>query len=109
MAFGQSSHLGVSLFEDTHSIGGVPGYSPEELEVIIKLIYRQVLGNTYVMESERLTLPESQFKRSEINVREFIRLVAKSELYSSRFFSNCPRYRAIELNFRHLLGRAPLN
>ncbi|WP_228058218.1 phycobilisome rod-core linker polypeptide [Nostoc sp. LEGE 12447] len=61
------------------------------------------------MENERLTVPESQFKRSEISIRKFLRLVAKSELYTSRFFSNCPRYRAIELNFRHLLGRAPLN
>jgi hypothetical protein len=36
-----------------------------------------------------------------------VRQVARSELYRSRFFDNCPRYRAIELNFKHLLGRAP--
>ncbi|MEH2199213.1 phycobilisome rod-core linker polypeptide [Nostoc sp.] len=109
MAFGASSRLGISLFEDTHSTERVPGYSAEELEALITVIYRQVLGNAYVMESERLTVPESQFKRGEISVREFVRLVAKSELYRSRFFSNCPRYRAIELNFRHLLGRAPID
>jgi phycoerythrin-associated linker protein len=40
-------------------------------------------------------------------VREFVRRVAKSELYRSRFFDSCYRYRAIELNFKHLLGRAP--
>jgi phycoerythrin-associated linker protein len=40
-------------------------------------------------------------------VREFVRQVAKSELYRSRFFDNCYRYRSIELNFKHLLGRAP--
>jgi len=33
--------------------------------------------------------------------------LAQSELYRARFFDNCPRYRAIELNFKHLLGRAP--
>ncbi|OYE06863.1 phycobilisome linker polypeptide [Nostoc sp. 'Peltigera membranacea cyanobiont' 232] len=109
MAFGASSRLGISLFEDTHSTERVPGYSAEELEALITVIYRQVLGNAYVMESERLTVPESQFKRGEISVREFVRLVAKSELYRSRFFSNCPRYRSIELNFRHLLGRAPID
>lgn len=109
MVFGPSSRLGVSLFEDTHSTVKVPGYSAEELETMITVIYRQVLGNAYVMESERLTVPESQFKRGEISVREFVRLVAKSELYSSRFFSSCPRYRAIELNFRHFLGRAPID
>jgi phycoerythrin-associated linker protein len=59
------------------------------------------------MESERLSVPESQFKRGELSVREFVRQVAKSELYRSRFFDSCPRYRSIELNFKHLLGRAP--
>jgi phycoerythrin-associated linker protein len=77
------------------------------VEALINNIYRQVLGNAYVMESERLVVPESQLKAREISVREFVRLVAKSELYRSRFFDNCYRYRAIELNFKHLLGRAP--
>lgn len=109
MAFGPSSRLGVSLFEDTPRLEWVPGCSAEELEVIISAVYRQVLGNAYVMESERLTVPESQFKRGGISVRELVRMVAKSELYRSRFFTSCARYRAIELNFRHLLGRAPID
>jgi Phycobilisome Linker polypeptide len=77
------------------------------VETLINAIYRQVLGNAYVMESERLVVPESQLQAREISVREFVRQVAKSELYRSRFFDNCYRYRAIELNFKHLLGRAP--
>jgi phycoerythrin-associated linker protein len=109
MAFGPASRLGVSLFDETPPIEWVPGRSQEEAETIIRAVYRQVLGNAYVMESERLTVPESQFKRGELSVREFVRAVAKSELYRSRFFTNCARYRAIELNFRHLLGRAPLD
>ncbi len=108
MSFGPASRLGVSLFDETSPIEGVPSRSPEESETIIRAVYRQVLGNAYVMESERLTVPESQFKRGELSVREFVRAVAKSELYRSRFFTSCARYRAIELNFRHLLGRAPL-
>ena len=85
----------------------IAGSSQEELEIIIKAVYKQVLGNAHIMESERLTVPESQLKRGEISVREFVRQVAKSELYKSRFIDNCPRYRAHELNFKHLLGRAP--
>lgn len=73
------------------------------IESLINAIYRQVLGNAYVMESEELVVPESQLKAKEISIREFIRQVAKSELYRSRFFDNCYRYRAIELNFKHLL------
>lgn len=107
MAFGPASRLGVSLFDETPPIEWVPGRSQEEIETIIQAVYRQVLGNAYVMESERLTVPESQFKRGELSVREFVRAVAQSALYQSRFFDNVPRYRAIELNFRHLLGRAP--
>jgi phycoerythrin-associated linker protein len=109
MAFGPASRLGVSLFDETPPLEWVTGNSNEDLESIIKAVYRQVLGNAYVMESERLTVPESQFKRGELTVRDFVRQVAKSELYRSRFFDSCARYRAIELNFRHLLGRPPLD
>ncbi|MBW4470586.1 MAG: phycobilisome linker polypeptide [Stenomitos rutilans HA7619-LM2] len=109
MPFGPASRLGVSLFDETPPVEWVPGRSQEEAETIILAVYRQVLGNAYVMESERLAVPESQFKRGELSVREFVRAVAKSDLYQSRFFTSCARYRAIELNFRHLLGRPPLD
>ncbi|MBD2413764.1 photosystem I reaction center subunit XII [Nostoc calcicola FACHB-389] len=109
MAFGPASRLGVALFEDTDPIDLWPGRSNEEIETVIRAVYKQVLGNAYVLESERLPVPESQLKRGEISVREFVRQVAKSELYRSRFFDSVPRYRSIELNFRHLLGRAPLD
>ncbi|NJL42258.1 MAG: photosystem I reaction center subunit XII [Pseudanabaena sp. RU_4_16] len=109
MAFGPASRLGVSLFDETPPVEWVPGRSGEEAETMIRAVYRQVLGNAYVMESERLSVPESQFKRGELSVREFVRAVAKSDLYQSRFFDSCARYRAIELNFRHLLGRPPLD
>ncbi|MEG4941699.1 phycobilisome linker polypeptide [Microcoleus sp. F4-D5] len=107
MAFGPASQLGVALFEDTDPVQLWPGRSDEEAATVIQAVYRQVLGNAYVMESERLAVPESQLKRGEISVREFVRQVAKSELYRSRFFDTCPRYRYTELTFKHLLGRAP--
>lgn len=107
MAFGPAARLGVSLFDETPPVEWVPGLDSEGLESIIKAVYRQVLGNAYVMESERLAVPESQFKLGELTVRDFVRAIAKSDLYRSRFFESCPRYRSIELNFRHLLGRAP--
>ncbi len=109
MAFGPASRLGVSLFEETPPIEWFPGLSADEKTDIINAVYRQVLGNAYVMESERLEVPESQFKLGEYSVREFVRAVAKSDLYRTRFFESCPRYRYTELNFRHLLGRAPNN
>ncbi len=85
----------------------IPGSSDQEAEIVIRALYKQVLGNAYVMESERFPVAESQLKKGNISVREFVRMLAKSELYKSRFIDNCPRYRAHELNFKHLLGRAP--
>ena len=101
--------LGLSLFDETDPIRLWQEHSDTEAETAIRAVYRQVLGNAHVMESERLTLPESQLKQGELTVREFVRKVAKSALYRDRFFENCPRYRAIELNFKHLLGRAPVS
>ncbi len=107
MPFGPASQLGIARFDETAPVELLPGRSQEEAEVVIQAVYRQVLGNAYVMESERLSVPESQFKRGELSVREFVRRVAKSELYRSRFFDSCARYRYIELAYRHLLGRTP--
>ncbi|WP_416238304.1 phycobilisome rod-core linker polypeptide [Synechococcus sp. CCY9202] len=76
---------------------------------LIRAVYQQVLGNQYIMESERLEGPESLFRRGYLSVREFVRQVAKSGLYRQKFFENCNAYRFIELNFKHLLGRAPQN
>ncbi len=107
MVFGPASALGVSLFEETAPIERTANSSSEDLDIIINAVYRHVLGNAYVMESERATVPESQFKLGELSVREFIRTLAKSDAYKSRFFDTSPRYRFIELNFKHLLGRTP--
>lgn len=107
MVFGPASQLGVGLFEDTEPVELLPGRSSEEVETVIRAVYRQVLGNAYVMDSERLSVAESKLKEGEITVREFVRQVGRSDLYRSRFFDSCPRYRAVELNFKHFLGRAP--
>jgi phycoerythrin-associated linker protein len=106
MTFGPASRLGVSLFDETPPQEWLPGRSNEEIDTLIAAVYRQVLGNAYVMESERLVVAESQFKLGQLSVREFVRAVGKSDLYQSRF-ADCPRYRFVELNFRHFLGRAP--
>lgn len=79
----------------------------EDVQVIIRAVYKQVLGNPHVMDSERLVAAESQLCDRSITVREFVRAVAKSDFYRSRYFESCAPYRFVELNFLHLLGRAP--
>ena len=81
--------------------------SSDNFDLVIRSVYRQVLGNPHVMESERLSSAESRLCNQDITVREFIREVAKSDFYRSRYFESCAPYRFVELNFKHLLGRAP--
>ncbi|MDY6786283.1 MAG: phycobilisome rod-core linker polypeptide [Cyanobacteriota bacterium] len=79
----------------------------EELQIVIRAVYRQVLGNVHVMDSQRLTSAESQLRNGDITVRGFVRAVAQSDLYRSLFFEPSSPYCFVELNFKHLLGRAP--
>ena len=111
MPFGPASLLGVERFsqESEAPLELLPGDEDAKKEQIIRAVYKQVLGNAYVMESERQLVAESQFKLGEISVRELVRRIAKSDLYRSRFFETCARYRYIELAFRHLMGRAPVD
>ena len=96
-------------FKTADPVEYVPGASDSDFDVVIRALYRQVLGNAHVMESERLTVHESQLRSGSISVREFVRRLAKSDLYRSRFFDCCYSYRGVELNYKHLLGRAPDN
>lgn len=84
-----------------------PTSSAEDVQIIIRAVYKQVLGNPHVMESERLTTAESQLADGSTSVRDFVRGVAKSDFYRTRYFQSCAPYRFVELNFLHLLGRAP--
>lgn len=84
-----------------------PASDLEEVQTIIRTVYKQVLGNPHVMESERLVTAESQLCDRSITVRDFVRAVAKSDFYRTRYFESCAPYRFVELNFLHLLGRAP--
>lgn len=86
-----------------------PMASPDNKQTVIYAVYKQVLGNPHVMESERLISAESYLCNGSLTVREFIRSVAKSDFYRARYFESCAPYRFVELNFKHLLGRAPLD
>ena len=86
-----------------------PNASEDDLQAVIRAAYRQVLGNAHVMESQRLTSAESMLRNGDITVREFVRAIAQSDLYRTLFFETSSAYRFIELNFKHLLGRAPLD
>ncbi len=109
MTLVNASYLGIERFADDRNKENWPISSQQDKAALIRAVYKQVLGNQYVMDSERLTQAESLFKNGYLSVREFVRTVAKSGLYRSKFFENCNPYHFIELNHKHLLGRAPQN
>lgn len=109
MALVQAPALGIDRFANDRNRESWSNGSEQDIKRIIRAVYQQVLGQQYVMASERLNGAESLFRNGALNVRELVRTVAKSGLYRSRFFENCNPYRFIELNHKHLLGRAPQN
>lgn len=100
--------FGVDAFADTR-FELWPGAGADDKAALIRAVYRQVLGNAHIMESERNLSAESRLCNGELTVREFVRAIAKTDFYKSRFFESSAPYRFVELNFKHLLGRAPLS
>ena len=101
-----ASRLGVSAFSDREPLELRPNWTQDEAKAVINAVYRQVLGNDYIMQSERLTATESLLCNGSLTVRDFVRAVAKSELYKTKFLYDNFQTRVIELNLKHLLGRA---
>jgi phycocyanin-associated rod linker protein len=102
-----ASRLGTSAFSDAAPIELRPNATQGEIEAVILAVYRQVLGNPHLLNSDRLVIAESLLRDSKITVQEFVRQVAKSDLYKQKFFHSSFQSRTIELNYKHLLGRAP--
>ncbi len=85
-----------------------PGLSPSEKEDVIRAAYRQVferdIRRAY---GQSVSYLDSKVKNSEISMKEFVRRLGKSEIYRKQFFEPFINSRALELAFRHFLGRAP--
>ncbi|OOV34151.1 hypothetical protein BO91_02045 [Candidatus Synechococcus spongiarum LMB bulk10E] len=74
---------------------------------LLRQLYRHVMGNPHLMETERPHALESQFLSGRLSVREFVRGLCKTPLYRSRFFETTAPYRFVEINYKHVLGRSP--
>ena len=102
-----ASQLGFEPFVNVSPIELRANWTEETVQGVIYAIYRQVLGNDHVMQNERLLSAESLLKHGDITVRDFVRALAQSKIYRQKFFYSTPQVRFIELNYKHLLGRAP--
>jgi phycobilisome core-membrane linker protein len=85
-----------------------PGLSESEKGAIIKAAYRQVFERDITRAySQSISNLESQVRNGDISMKEFVRRLAKSPLYRQQFFEPFINSRALELAFRHILGRGP--
>jgi hypothetical protein len=99
--------LGITAVAPSPVVELRPNASESDIQTVLRAVYKQLFGNTYILESDRLTTTESLLRNGTLTVREFVRALAKSELYKNRFFNCTSNNRFIELNFKHFLGRAP--
>ncbi|MDJ0596717.1 MAG: phycobilisome rod-core linker polypeptide [Pleurocapsa sp. MO_226.B13] len=84
------------------------GLSTLEKQAVIKAAYRQIFERDITRAyGQSISYLESQVKNGDISMKEFVRRLCKSELYRKQFFEPFINSRALELAFRHILGRGP--
>ncbi|WP_287128028.1 phycobilisome rod-core linker polypeptide [Candidatus Cyanaurora vandensis] len=93
-----------SIRQRTTGMPGAPALKGQEL---IRAAYEQVFGTKLLLDTFRVPVLESKLLNSELSIREFVRVLAKSEYYFVTFYQGCSNNRFVELSFKHLLGRAP--
>ena len=74
---------------------------------ILNAAYRQVFGNKHLMELDILPSVNALYINGDLTVQGLITALAQSETYRKLFLETNNPYRFVELNFKHLLGRAP--
>ncbi len=84
------------------------GLSGGEKAEILRAAYRQLFERDITKAySQSISDLESKVKGGEITMKEFVRRVCQSPLYLSQFVLPFINSRALELGFRHILGRGP--
>ncbi len=80
-----------------------------DVDEIIYAAYRQIFSEHLILESSRQKALESQLRNRAISVREFIRGLAKSEVYRDLVMNPNDNYRFVDLSVRRILGRSTYN
>ena len=99
--------FGIESYASTAPVELRSNASQGDIEAVILAAYRQVFGNEHLMQFERLISAESLLRKGLFSLSDFIRAIAMSETYRTKFLYENHQIRFIELNFKHLLGRAP--
>jgi phycobilisome rod-core linker protein len=83
--------------------------SPGELQALIWAAYRQVFSEHEILRFNRQITLESQLKNGSVNVRDFIRGLAKSEAFYRLVVSVNNNYRLVQVSLKRFLGRDSYN
>jgi phycobilisome core-membrane linker protein len=82
--------------------------SASEKNSVIRAAYRQLFERDITRAySQGISDLESKVKNGEISMKGFVRRMCKSPLYRKQFVEPFINSRAIELAFKHILGRGP--
>ncbi|AFY49936.1 Phycobilisome Linker polypeptide/CpcD/allophycocyanin linker domain protein [Nostoc sp. PCC 7524] len=82
-------------------------WDEDDLQRVFRAAYEQIFGRQGIYVSQKFTSAEALLRNGKISVRQFVEILAKSEFYKECFFYKNSQVRFIELNYKHLLGRAP--
>jgi phycobilisome core-membrane linker protein len=86
------------------SNGASVKFGESSTQAVIRAAYRQVFGRD-VYEGQRLSVAEIKLENGNITLREFIKLLAKSEIFRKTYWTPYYVVKAIEYIHRRLLGR----
>lgn len=81
--------------------------SDADFQDLVWAAYRQLFSEHETLQSYRQKTLETQLKNRSISVRDFVRGLAKSDVYRRLVVETNSNYRVVELTLKRLLGRAP--
>ena len=84
-----------------------PAMSGAQKAEVIRAAYRQVFERDIAKAYGQVPCPveTTQVRQGQISMREFIRALGRSRAYQKQFYGRFSNSRAVELAFRHFLGR----
>jgi phycobilisome core-membrane linker protein len=84
-----------------------PGMTGGQKAEVVRAAYRQVFERDIVKGYSQVVCPveATQVRQGDISMREFIRALGHSKEYRQQFYGRFSNSRAVELAFRHFLGR----
>ena len=101
--------LGAKVFRLNNELPGSSNgasvkFGESSTQAVIRAAYRQVFGRD-VYDGQRLKVAENKLENGDITLREFIKALAKSEVFLKTYWTPFYVVKAIEYIHRRLLGR----